>query len=90
MAADAVGVFFSLSNGKLPTYILPCLLPLALLLGHALADHLKLEQGRVLGINGLLNLTLGLITLITLVWLQLKKTRCTPMNCTTWCWCSSV
>ncbi len=24
---------FSLSNGKLPTYIMPCLLPLALLMG---------------------------------------------------------
>jgi 4-amino-4-deoxy-L-arabinose transferase len=66
-------VFFSISKGKLPSYILPCLLPLALLLGNALADRLKLEQGRVLGINGLLNLVLGLVTLIALVYLQLKK-----------------
>ncbi|SEE60127.1 lipid IV(A) 4-amino-4-deoxy-L-arabinosyltransferase [Pseudomonas migulae] len=66
-------LFFSLSNGKLPTYILPCLLPLALLLGNALADRLRLEQGRVLGINGLLNLLLGLTTLLALVYLQLKK-----------------
>ncbi|MHC8286478.1 lipid IV(A) 4-amino-4-deoxy-L-arabinosyltransferase [Pseudomonas sp. XS1P51] len=66
-------IFFSLSNGKLPTYILPCLLPLALLLGHALADRLRLEQGRVLGINGLLNLLLGLTILLVLVYLQLKK-----------------
>jgi 4-amino-4-deoxy-L-arabinose transferase len=66
-------VFFSISKGKLPSYILPCLLPLALLLGHTLADRLKLEQGRVLGLNGLLNLMLGLVTLIALVYLQLKK-----------------
>ncbi|MGW8466957.1 lipid IV(A) 4-amino-4-deoxy-L-arabinosyltransferase [Pseudomonas sp. CLCA07] len=66
-------VFFSISKGKLPSYILPCLLPLALLLGNALADRLKLEQGRVLGINGLLNLVLGLVVLIALVYLQLKK-----------------
>jgi len=66
-------LFFSLSNGKLPTYILPCLLPLALLLGNTLADRLRLEQGRVLGINGLLNLLLGLTTLLALVYLQLKK-----------------
>jgi 4-amino-4-deoxy-L-arabinose transferase len=66
-------VFFSLSNGKLPTYILPCLLPLALLLGHALADRLRLEQGRALGLNGLLNLLLGLTVLLALVYLQLKK-----------------
>ncbi|KAE9650480.1 lipid IV(A) 4-amino-4-deoxy-L-arabinosyltransferase [Pseudomonas sp. PB106] len=66
-------LFFSLSNGKLPTYILPCLLPLALLLGHALADRLRLEQGRALSINGVLNLLLGLVTLIALVYLQLTK-----------------
>ncbi|WP_415756402.1 lipid IV(A) 4-amino-4-deoxy-L-arabinosyltransferase [Pseudomonas sp. LT1P18] len=66
-------LFFSLSNGKLPSYILPCLLPLALLLGHALVDRLKLEHGRALGINGLLNLVLGLTTLLALVYLQLKK-----------------
>ncbi|MFY0730657.1 lipid IV(A) 4-amino-4-deoxy-L-arabinosyltransferase [Pseudomonas sp. NFX15] len=65
--------FFSLSKGKLPAYILPCLLPLALLLGHALADKLKLERGRVLGFNGLLNLVLGMVTLLALVYLQLKK-----------------
>ncbi|WP_432216695.1 lipid IV(A) 4-amino-4-deoxy-L-arabinosyltransferase [Pseudomonas kribbensis] len=65
--------FFSTANGKLPTYILPCLLPLALLLGHALADRLRLEQGRALSINGLLNLLLGVVTLIALVYLQLKK-----------------
>ncbi|MGH8389514.1 MAG: lipid IV(A) 4-amino-4-deoxy-L-arabinosyltransferase [Pseudomonas sp.] len=66
-------MFFSLSKGKLPSYILPCLLPLALLIGHALADRLRLAQGRALGINGLLNLALGLITLLALVYLQLKK-----------------
>jgi 4-amino-4-deoxy-L-arabinose transferase len=66
-------IFFSLSKGKLPSYILPCLLPLALLLGHALVDRLKIEQGRVLGINGLLNLLLGLTILVALVYLQLKK-----------------
>jgi 4-amino-4-deoxy-L-arabinose transferase len=66
-------LFFSLSKGKLPSYILPCLLPLALLLGHALVDRLKLEQGRILGINGLLNLLLGLTILVALVYLQLKK-----------------
>lgn len=66
-------VFFSLSNGKLPTYILPCLLPMALLLGNALADRLRLEQGRALAINGLLNLLLGVLTLIALVYLQLNQ-----------------
>ncbi|NIF19646.1 lipid IV(A) 4-amino-4-deoxy-L-arabinosyltransferase [Pantoea sp. Cy-639] len=66
-------LFFSLSKGKLPTYILPCLLPLALLLGHALADRLRQQQGRALGINGWINLALGVVALIALAWLQLKK-----------------
>ncbi|NUT87392.1 lipid IV(A) 4-amino-4-deoxy-L-arabinosyltransferase [Pseudomonas corrugata] len=66
-------LFFSLSKGKLPSYILPCLLPLALLLGHALADRLERKQGRALAINGWLNLALGLLMLVALVYLQLKK-----------------
>lgn len=66
-------LFFSLSKGKLPSYILPCLLPLTLLLGHALAERLKLEQGVCLRVNGLLNLALGLLLLLGLVYLQLKK-----------------
>jgi len=36
--AGAVLLFFSLSRGKLAPYILPSLLPLALLLGHSLAE----------------------------------------------------
>jgi 4-amino-4-deoxy-L-arabinose transferase len=66
-------LFFSFSKGKLPSYILPCLLPLSLLMGHALADRLQLKQGRALGVNGLLNLLLGLFALLALVYLQLKK-----------------
>ncbi|WP_433765586.1 lipid IV(A) 4-amino-4-deoxy-L-arabinosyltransferase [Pseudomonas putida] len=65
--------FFSLSKGKLPSYILPCLLPLALLLGNALADRLSLEQERSLRVNGLLNLGLGVLVLLALIYLQLKK-----------------
>lgn len=65
--------FFSLSKGKLPTYILPCLLPLALLMGNALIDRLNLGQSRLFKINGLLNLVIGLTTLLAMVYLQLKK-----------------
>ncbi|MBT2341169.1 MULTISPECIES: lipid IV(A) 4-amino-4-deoxy-L-arabinosyltransferase [Pseudomonas] len=66
-------LFFSLSKGKLPSYILPCLLPLALLMGHALADRLEQQQRRPLVINGWLNLTLGLVALLALTYLQLKN-----------------
>ncbi len=43
--AGVVVVFFSLSRGKLAPYILPALLPLALLLGRALADLAGRGQG---------------------------------------------
>ncbi len=39
--------FFSLAKGKLPSYIMPCLLPLALLMGSTLADKLAAGRGRV-------------------------------------------
>ncbi|MCU1750141.1 lipid IV(A) 4-amino-4-deoxy-L-arabinosyltransferase [Pseudomonas sp. 6D_7.1_Bac1] len=65
--------FFSLSKGKLPTYILPCLLPLALLMGNALIDRLNQGQSRLFKINGLLNLVIGLTTLLVMVYLQLTK-----------------
>ncbi|ROM54402.1 lipid IV(A) 4-amino-4-deoxy-L-arabinosyltransferase [Pseudomonas rhodesiae] len=65
--------FFSLAKGKLPSYIMPCLLPLALLMGHALADKLAQGRGRALRINGWLNLVLGIVALLALSWFQLKK-----------------
>ena len=63
---------FSLAKGKLPSYIMPCLLPLALLMGNALSDKLAQAQGRALRINGWLNLTLGVVALLALMWFQLK------------------
>lgn len=65
--------FFSLSKGKLPTYILPCLLPLALLMANTLVDRLKQGQSRLFKVNGVLNLAIGLLTLVAIVYLQLKK-----------------
>ena len=65
--------FFSLSKGKLPAYILPCLLPLALLMGNTLADKLAQARGRVLQVNGGLNLILGVLGLLAIVYFQLKK-----------------
>lgn len=65
--------FLSLSKGKLPTYIMPCLLPLALLMGYALIDRVEQAKVRAIRINGLLNLTIGVIGLLALVYLQLKR-----------------
>ncbi|MGC5698773.1 lipid IV(A) 4-amino-4-deoxy-L-arabinosyltransferase [Pseudomonas sp. NFXW11] len=65
--------FFSLSKGKLPAYILPCLLPLALLMGNTLMDRLAAGKTRLLAANGLLNLLAGLLGLLALVYFQMKK-----------------
>ncbi|WP_103735167.1 lipid IV(A) 4-amino-4-deoxy-L-arabinosyltransferase [Pseudomonas sp. GZJR-8] len=65
--------FFSLAKGKLPSYIMPCMLPLALLMGSTLSDKLKQGHGRVLRINGWLNLAIGVLVLLALSWFQLKK-----------------
>ena len=66
-------VFFSVAKGKLPSYIMPCLLPLALLMGSALADKLAQGRSRALRINGWLNLIVGIVALLALTWFQLKK-----------------
>ncbi|MEB0204707.1 lipid IV(A) 4-amino-4-deoxy-L-arabinosyltransferase [Pseudomonas sp. CCC3.1] len=64
---------FSLSKGKLPTYILPCLLPLALLMGHALIAWVNQARGRCIRVNGLLNTLLAVAGLAGLVYLQVAR-----------------
>ena len=65
--------FFSLAKGKLPSYIMPCLLPLALLMGSTLSDKLAQGQARALRINGWLNLGIGIAALLAISWFQLKN-----------------
>jgi 4-amino-4-deoxy-L-arabinose transferase len=65
--------FFSLSSGKLPTYIMPCLLPLALLMGHALTELLNQARGRAIRINGVINVVMATTALIVLLYLQATK-----------------
>lgn len=66
-------VLLSFSRGKLPTYIMPCLLPLALLMGDSLIGLLSRAKERTLRINGLLNVAIALIGLFALVYLQMTK-----------------
>lgn len=66
-------VFFSLSRGKLPTYIMPCLLPLAILMAHALVERLSASKTREIRLNSLLNLLIGVGALVTLVVLQITR-----------------
>lgn len=65
--------FFSLSNGKLPTYIMPCLLPLALLMGHTLVDLLNRSKARALCLNGVINAVIGLAAMVGLIYLQVAR-----------------
>ncbi|RON42155.1 lipid IV(A) 4-amino-4-deoxy-L-arabinosyltransferase [Pseudomonas brassicacearum] len=65
--------FFSLSSGKLPTYIMPCLLPLALLMGHALTELLNQARGLAIRINGVINVVMATTALIVLLYLQATK-----------------
>ena len=64
---------FSLSKGKLPTYIMPCMLPLALLLGHAMMQRVEQAKTGSLRLNGLLNLLVGGVALLALIYFQIKK-----------------
>ncbi|MBV6823344.1 lipid IV(A) 4-amino-4-deoxy-L-arabinosyltransferase [Pseudomonas sp. PD9R] len=64
---------FSVSSGKLPTYIMPCLLPLALLMGHAVTELLKQAQGKTIRFNGWLNVVIATSALIALLYLQATK-----------------
>lgn len=66
-------IFFSLAKGKLPSYIMPCLMPLALLIGHGLVKHLEQGGFRTLRTNALFNVILGGVGLAALVFVQLKK-----------------
>ncbi|MDZ3826635.1 lipid IV(A) 4-amino-4-deoxy-L-arabinosyltransferase [Pseudomonas monsensis] len=65
--------FFSASSGKLPTYIMPCLLPLALLMGHTLMGWLDRQDARVLRTNGVVNVVLAVAALIALIYLQATR-----------------
>jgi len=65
--------FFSLSSGKLPTYIMPCLLPVALLMGQTVVQWLDQRSGRILRLNGVFNTVLASVTLVALLYLQATK-----------------
>jgi len=59
-------LFFSLAKGKLPTYILPCFVPLSLLMAHYGLNAAQ-RAGRALAVNGWLNLSFGLVGLAALL-----------------------
>lgn len=60
-------IFFSIAKGKLPTYILPCMAPLALLMAAYAEDCAGQLCTRVFKVNALLNGLFGLIGIIALL-----------------------
>ncbi|MBV4473553.1 lipid IV(A) 4-amino-4-deoxy-L-arabinosyltransferase [Pseudomonas botevensis] len=66
-------VFFSVSSGKLPTYIMPCLLPIALLMAHTLVNWLERADTRILRLNGAINTLLASAALVGLLYVQASR-----------------
>ena len=81
--------FFSLSSGKLPTYIMPCLLPLALLMGHTVVKWLEQRKTRAIRLNGVINTALATVALIALIYLQATKKSTKTPRCSACRWCLS-
>ncbi len=59
-------LFLSISRGKLPTYILPCMVPAAILLGMGLLNYLKAGRQRLFVLGLVINTVLLLLGLIAL------------------------
>jgi 4-amino-4-deoxy-L-arabinose transferase len=53
--------FFSLSKGKLPTYVLMCFAPVAILVGAGLVDVIEKKQWRAIRINAGINILFGIL-----------------------------
>lgn len=60
-------IFFSIAKGKLPTYILPCFAPLALLMADYFEQVRQSLSSRVLKVNGIINIIFGGLVVVTLV-----------------------
>ncbi|HGM6908478.1 TPA: lipid IV(A) 4-amino-4-deoxy-L-arabinosyltransferase [Serratia marcescens] len=60
-------MFFSIAKGKLPTYILPCMAPLALLMTAYAEDYAATLRARLFKANAWLNGLFGLIGIVALV-----------------------
>ncbi|WP_086109544.1 lipid IV(A) 4-amino-4-deoxy-L-arabinosyltransferase [Xenorhabdus vietnamensis] len=59
-------VFFSIAKGKLPTYVLPFIGPLALMMAKYSVDCVKNGNTKALKMNGLVNVFIGLLAILVL------------------------
>ncbi|EPA3117561.1 lipid IV(A) 4-amino-4-deoxy-L-arabinosyltransferase [Yersinia enterocolitica] len=60
-------IFFSVAKGKLPTYILPCMAPLSLLMAAYATDCANKMHMRALKVNGAINLIFGFICALAIL-----------------------
>ena len=60
-------LFFSIAKGKLPTYILPCFAPLAILLGYGITELLAEKRWRVIRPNAWVNMAFGGLLLVAVL-----------------------
>ncbi len=60
-------IFFSVAKGKLPTYILPCMAPLSLLMAAYAIDCANKMHMRALKVNGAINLIFGFICALAIL-----------------------
>nr|WP_197541119.1 lipid IV(A) 4-amino-4-deoxy-L-arabinosyltransferase [Xenorhabdus poinarii] len=67
-------IFFSIAKGKLPTYVLPFIGPLALMMAKYGVDCVKNGNMKALRTNGLVNVFIGLLAILILFALQYLKT----------------
>lgn len=60
-------IFFSISRGKLPTYMLPFMAPLALLMAKYGVDCVRSGKMKALKANGMINVAIGVLAVIAVI-----------------------
>ncbi|MDE9557484.1 lipid IV(A) 4-amino-4-deoxy-L-arabinosyltransferase [Xenorhabdus bovienii] len=68
-------IFFSIAKGKLPTYVLPFIGPLALMMAKYSIDCVSNGNMKALKMNGLVNVLFGIIAILVLLVMQTLLNR---------------